>query len=128
MLTALMVSGSVLGYITAALGAARFRYQRIRPWTEPLACIKAGSCAEGRHWRYKRDSDRGCFRRWGAVDTVNDALCNAAAVGLFWPFLLGGLCAIIGFTWVVTTNRKPLLPEITAKNMRDDAALKREGY
>lgn len=79
-MTALIVVGSLLGYIALALFAARWRYQAIRPYTEPLACTTKNLCGAS-HF----DS---CYRRWGLVDSKGEAVVFALLAGLVWPLIV----------------------------------------
>jgi hypothetical protein len=68
----------VVAYLTLTLLAARWRYQAIRPYTEPLSCTTPSTCRDGHQY----DS---CYRRWGLVDTNGEAVVFAFLTGLAWP-------------------------------------------
>ncbi len=93
-----------LAYLLLTLVTARRRYQRVRPYTEPLAC----QYASDDHKHKPR-----CYRRWSDVDTVNQAVFFALIIGLAWPFVLPGMTV----RWFVTGGARPL-PEETRAQIR----------
>jgi hypothetical protein len=122
----LIIVGSIASYLGTGLLTARKWYGHIRPWTEPLNCVRKPGCTEGRHWQYHRDSGRGCFRRWGTVDSEGEALAFAAVAGLVWlPFLL--VSGSYLYVKCAVTADHPLLPaEKSAKLARETEELERE--
>lgn len=112
-MTALIVVASVLGYLVLTVLAARWRYQAIRPYTEPLACTTKNLCGAS-HF----DS---CYRRWGLVDSKGEAVVFALLAGLVWPFILPALLATRLLTGVVVAGGRQLPEELAAEIKRLEA-------
>jgi hypothetical protein len=118
-MTPLIPFACASAYIAVALLAARFRYRRIRPWTEPVACETPIDCE--RHGKHIYD----CYRRYSDIDTTYDAVCLALLSGLFWPY--AALAKIV--RRIITGGDRQLPEETVLKTRRQEAEnerLKRE--
>lgn len=109
-MTALIPLASVIAYLALTLLAARWRYQAIRPYTEPVRCETPGVHRErGEHL----DS---CYRRYGYVDG-GEAVFFALLTGLAWPFILPAI-AVAHF---VKAGARQLPEELAAEIKRLEA-------
>jgi len=116
-MTALIVAAAITVYAATWLLSARYWYGRIRPWSEPLSCDSPVWCAEiGYH------HDR-CYRRWGMVDTVGEAVAGAAAFGMLGPLALAGVAAAAIGRKAITAAARPLPAEVAAKTARIEREL-----
>lgn len=106
-MTALIVIGSIVAYLGAAVFAARRRYAAMRPYTEPLNC----ECAYP--GTFSSHSQR-CYRRSGMIDTTGEAATFALLQGLFWWLVIPAFLAI----GLVQRGQRQLPEEVEAKNAR----------
>jgi hypothetical protein len=90
-------------YAVGWLTVARWWFQRVRPWTEPLAC--SGHLGAHSHW---------CYRRWGSIDSNGEAAFAAWLVGFAWWFLP----VFFAVYWVIRAGAKPDRREVEAKTAR----------
>jgi hypothetical protein len=107
--TALIVVGSVLGYLALTLFTARWRYRAIRPYTEPLACTTRSLCGAQHFYS--------CYRRWGMVETKGEAVLFALLTGIVWPFILPAMLV----ARVVVAGGRQLPEELAAEIKRLEA-------
>lgn len=108
-MTTLITLASLLAYFALILLAARWRYQAIRPYTEPLAC-KAPRVCGGQHYA-------SCYRRSGMIDTTGEAVVFSLLTGLAWPFIIPAIIV----ARIVKAGGRQLPGELAAEIKRLEA-------
>jgi hypothetical protein len=108
--TGLIAAASVLAYAALALLTARWRYQAIRPYTEPVRCKHPDLHAR------RGDHSSGCYARNDStvIDSRPEATVAALLTGLVWP-LIGPALLV---QYLVTAGGRPLPAESEAKIRR----------
>jgi hypothetical protein len=99
----------VIGYVVGLLLAARRQYQRIRPYTEPIACDAPFYCG-GSHYR-------SCYQQAEGINTQNEAVVFSVLPGLIWPLFIPALL----IKHAVVSGAKPLPKETAAAIKRLEA-------
>jgi hypothetical protein len=111
MITALVTLASILAYLGCWTFAARWWYQKIRPWKEPLAC-------DSPSWHQSDGHKPWCYQRYGEVSTTGEALFLASMFGLLGPLAFIGLAGGKLLRYSVTAGVPDTREELAAKIKR----------
>lgn len=112
-MTALIAIASVFAYLGCLVYSARWRYQRIRPSTEPVGCETPYLCTP----RLGGHSTR-CYRRYGMIDTTNEAAGFAFLFGLLGPISFIGIALSRIMRAVIVSGTPLTRAELKAKVAR----------
>jgi hypothetical protein len=108
---ALIVTASVIFYLSCWVTAARWKYRRIRPWTEPLNCTSPAFHEHAGHLV-------SCYSRYGDGTTESYAIGCASVFGLLGPLAFAAMLAGQLIRTAVTSGTSKTREELEAKVKR----------